>query len=88
MLISSFDPTAVKPDAAGYVQQSGALVAGYFIHVANMTTAQAEDWCTASATCVAFTFACNDTDSSHMKNACTATEEAQVRPIVLSKTCT
>jgi hypothetical protein len=82
MLLSSVDSTATKPDAAGYVRQIGALlVTSPDVHVANMTKAQAEAWCTASAACVAFTFACNGTAHTDMQNTltCTAAEEAQVR---------
>ena len=67
-------------DPAGYVRQTGALlVTDTNVHIANMTLIQAEAWCTACAECVAFTFACNDTDSSHLKNTCTTAEEAKVR---------
>ena len=57
MLLASFDPEAPVPDAAGFVQQKGAIVStSPNVHVANMTVGQAEDWCAASEECAAFTF--------------------------------
>jgi hypothetical protein len=85
MLLSSVDPGAATPDAAGYIKKTGALLAptawgGKPIHVANMTVRQAEAWCTASEECEAFTFRCNRTDPDDPKvNACTASDETEVK---------
>ena len=85
MLLSSVDPTAPQPNAAGFVKRTGALlVTDTNLRVANLTTAQAESWCAASAECAAFTFACNDTDG-HAANTCTAQEERQVRRVYFKR---
>jgi hypothetical protein len=81
-LISSLDPGAIQPDAAGYVKRTGALlVTDTNLRVANVTIAEAESWCSASAECAAFTFRCNDTDASHHVNTCTAAEEQKVQQV-------
>lgn len=78
MLLSSVDPEASTPDAAGYIKQTGALLStNVQLHVANVTVKQAEAWCTASDECAAFTFECNTTTG--INNACTAAEETQIK---------
>lgn len=42
-------------DAHGFSEWNGSLPAGGDVHTANVTVQEAEAWCSASATCVAFT---------------------------------
>jgi len=63
-LLMSRDASAV-PDAAGFLNYTGPLMAGDDIKVENFTTAEAaESWCKANSTCEGFTFSTNASDVS------------------------